>query len=300
MLPLIRMKVLAIIHGSRKIPAVHARFLAACKEDPTLEFTQSHTTQGGHATTLAREAKGRVELLILHGGDGLINEVVNGLCAKTGLNPKVFILPGGTGNDFIRNFKRSDLLTTTPFELFQQQGSQIQVPFCQSELDIRYFINIADVGFGGHVVQSLNRFRATLGVKASYFLSVIRTFISYKAQELSLSFNNNAHTQRYFMVAICHGSTFGNGMIIAPGKDPKLPQFRLVILGDVSLWDYLKNLPKLKRGIEISHPEIHYEQATSVDIATAKNLMLGETDGEFIQGKSFHLGFSDQIIQVIC
>ena len=294
------MKVLAIIHGSRKIPAVHAQFLAACQEDPKLEFTRSHTTHGGHATTLAREAKGNVDVLILHGGDGLINEVVNGLCANTGLNPKVFILPGGTGNDFIRNFKRSPLLAKNPIDLFQHHGNQVRIPFCQSEREIRYFINIADVGFGGHVVQSLNRFRATLGVKASYFLSVLRTFISYNAQELSLTFNKKTHTQPYFMVAICHGSTFGNGMIIAPGKDPKLPHFRLVILGDVSLWDYIKNLPKLKRGIEISHPEIHYAYATAVDITSATNIILGETDGEFIQGNSFHVGFSDQIIHVIC
>lgn len=294
------MKVMAILHGARKIREPHKRFLAACQEDPELEFSQIHTAYGGHASILARDAKGKVDLLILHGGDGLINEVVNGLCVNKGLNPKVFILPGGTGNDFIRNFKRSRLLEKKPFELFQLQGSHVQIPFCQANGEIRYFMNIADLGFGGHVVESLNRFRATLGVKASYFLSVIRTFISYNAQELSLTFNEKTKAQRYFMVAICHGSTFGNGMIIAPGKDPKQPYFRLVILGDVSFWDYIKNLPKLKRGIEINHPEIHYENTTFVDITSATNIILGETDGEFIQGNSYHLGFSEEVIHVIC
>jgi len=293
------MKVLAIVHGSRKIPAAHARFFAACCADTELEFTESYTTHGGHATILAREAKGKVDLLVLHGGDGLINEVVNGLCAKKGLNPKVFILPGGTGNDFIRNFKRSALAESQPFKLFQQEGIPIKIPFCQCGKEIRYFINIADIGFGGHVVESLQRFRAYFGAKASYFLAIIRTFISYKAQEFNLSFNDQTHSHRHFMIAVCHGSTFGNGMIIAPGKDPSAPYFRLVILREITLWDYLKNLPNLRRGKEISHPEIQYERTASIDITSSSKVLLGEIDGELIVGNSFQLAFSDQLIHVI-
>ncbi len=294
------MKVLAIIHGARKIDAAHKRFLATCQEDITLNLSIEYTSRIGHASALASEAKGNVDLIIIHGGDGLINEVVNGLCANKGLNPKVFILPGGTGNDFIRNFKQSPLFETKPFELFHRQGTKIQIPFCQSERDIRFFINISDVGFGGHVVNALNYFRKTYGTNSAYILAVLRTFVSYKANTMTLKFNETHMEQPFFMIAVCHGAVFGNGMVIAPGKHPNKSYFELVILGDVTLWDYLKNLWKLKRGVRINHPKIHYYQTTFLQIRSSSQELLGEADGEALDGKVFTYGFSTETLEVLC
>ena len=293
------MKVLAIIHGARKIRATHKRFLTACQVDLTLDFSISYTTHSGHATALAREAKGNVDLLIVHGGDGLINEVVNGLCANPGSNPKLFLLPGGTGNDFIRNFSQRKGSEYLPFERFNQPGQVIRIPYCKTENTRRHFINISDVGFGGHVVNALNFFRKTFGTNSAYVLAVLRTFVSYKASSMTLKFNETHMEQPFFMIAVCHGSVFGKGMVIAPGKQPSNPYFELVVLGRVTIWDYLKNLWKLRTGKRISHPEIHYYQTTALQITSSDGKILGETDGEALEGRFIAYGFSDETIEVL-
>lgn len=294
------MKVLAIIHGARKIRATHKRFLTACQADPSLDFSSICTTQSGHASELAKEAKGNVDLIIVHGGDGLINEVVNGLCANPGSNPKLFLLPGGTGNDFIRNFNKSKGSEYLPFERFNQPGQQIRIPYSKTENTRRHFINISDVGFGGHVVNALIFFRKTLGTNSAYVLAVLRTFVSYKASSMILKFNDIHMEQPFFMIAVCHGSVFGKGMVIAPGKQPSNRYFELVVLGRVTIWDYLKNLWKLRTGKRISHPEIHYYQTTSLQITSSTDKILGETDGEAMNGRVITYEFSDQVIEVLC
>lgn len=294
------MKVLAIIHGARKIRATHKQFLTACQADPSLDFSSICTTQSGHASVLAKEAKGNVDLIVVHGGDGLINEVVNGLCANPGSNPKLFLLPGGTGNDFIRNFNKSKGSEYHPFERFNQPGQQIRIPYCKTENTRRHFINISDVGFGGHVVNALNFFRKTLGTNSAYVLAVLRTFVSYKASSMILKFNDIHMEQPFFMIAVCHGSVFGKGMVIAPGKQPSNRYFELVVLGRVTIWDYLKNLWKLRTGKRISHPEIHYYQTTSLQITSSADKILGETDGEAMNGRVITYEFSDQVIEVLC
>jgi YegS/Rv2252/BmrU family lipid kinase len=294
------MKILGIIHGNRKLNSLHGSFFEACKADPSLEVSLKKTEFSGHAKSMACEGKFLYEMIIIHGGDGLINEVVNGLCSVPGKNPKIFLLPGGTGNDFIRNFKPDKYDLSSFTQKLRQPGTIIPVPYCKTELELRYFMNIADFGFGGHVVHSLDYFRQRFGTKASYFLAVIKSFLSYKAPEFTLKFNESTHKKHFFMVAICHGSVFGDGMIIAPGNDPQQANFQLVVLGNVSLWDYIKNLPKLRKGLRIKHPEIHYHNTQEVQLDSTTAFVNGETDGEFIQGKQIQLGFSEHKIEVCC
>ncbi len=81
---------------------------------------------------------------------------------------------------------------------------------------------------------------------------------------------------------------------------PKKANFQLVVLGNVSLWDYIKNLPKLRKGLRIKHPEIHYHNTQEVQLDSTSTFVNGETDGEFIHGKHIQLGFSENKIEVCC
>ena len=296
LLPLQQMKVLAIIHGARRLRPSVKKLFDYYTTDTRVSFQAILTHASGHAKTIASDAKGQVELIIVYGGDGLLNEVINGLCSCSGSNPKVLVIPGGTGNDFLRNFKHSSDHNLDIVALYNSQGCVIPIPYCKTNNEKRYFINIADVGFGGHVVSALTKFRNHLGINASYILAVIRTFFSFKPVPMKLLINNHEFALPFFMIAVCHGSTFGNGMIVGPGKNPRIAQFLVVVFGKITILDYLKNFLKLKRGIRINHPGINYYETSALSILTENSALFGETDGEPLAAGSFTFGYSGQEI----
>jgi diacylglycerol kinase (ATP) len=293
------MKVICIQNATRKLHRTHQQFLQECHDDLEISFHHYSTEYANHAKELAERAKGNCDILLVIGGDGTLNEVVNGLCATPGKNPKTFLLPGGTGNDFHRNFIASDLSTQSPTNLFSQKGEQVHIACLRTNTETRYFLNIADIGFGGSVVRELNLLRKKFGAGFSYFIAIIRTFFKYKKPVLTLSFNGNERTQRFFMIAICNGPVFGNGLIVSPGTNPKEKQLGLVILGDVSLLDYLRNLPNLWRGKRIKHPEIKYEITDEVTISSSLGDVSAETDGEFISSTNFHVSFHTEMLEFL-
>lgn len=293
------MKVFCIQNSTRKLSKNHAAFINACKLDSKIEFIHFKTEYPNHASELAKQAKKTAHLILLIGGDGTINEVVNGLSVVSGKHPKLFILPGGTGNDFYRNFKSSNLSGQSPSQLFIQKGAEVHIACLQTKKCKRYFINIADIGFGGSVVKELNALRNRFGAGFSYFIAIILTFLKYKNPKLSLSYNGITSTQKYFMIAICNGPVFGKGLIISPGTDPKALEFGLVILGDVSIFDYLRHLPKLWRGTRIVHPEISYKSTDEVLISSLSGDIFAETDGEFIASSSFQISFHPETLEVL-
>ena len=292
-------KVVSIQNGARKLRREHASFLFACQKDKNIDFINYQTKHANHAKEIAQSVKGKSDLLIAVGGDGTLNEIVNGLCVAPGKNPKIFLLPGGTGNDFHRNFIASDLSTQSPTNLFSQMGERVYIACLQTNTETRYFLNIADVGFGGSVVRELNRLRNKFGPGFSYFIAIIRTFFKYRKPVLTLSYNGVERTQKFFMLAICNGPVFGNGLIVSPGTNPREKQFGLVILGDVSMIDYLRNLPNLWRGKRIKHPEINYETTDEVTISSSLGDVSAETDGEFISSKNFHLSFHAEMLEFL-
>jgi len=292
-------KVICIQNSTRKPTRKHRRFLQSCKDDSDIDFHHYRTEYAKHAIELAQSAKGNCDVLLVIGGDGTLNEVVNGLCVAPGKNPKVFLLPGGTGNDFHRNFIASDLSAQSPKNIFGQKGEQVQIACLQTASEKRYFINITDIGFGGNVVRELNELRNKFGAGFSYFLAIIRTFFKYKNPALTISYKGIERTQKFFMIAICNGSVFGNGLIVSPGTNPRDKQFGLVILGDVSLFDYLRHLPNLWRGKRIKHPEIHYEITDEVTICSSLGNVSAETDGEFIASTTFHVSYHTEILEFL-
>jgi diacylglycerol kinase (ATP) len=289
-----------IKHGAKKIKAEHLAFVEACKLEQSFTVTVLTTTHPNHAFELAQTAKSNADLIIILGGDGTINEVVNGLCSIEGENPTLLILPNGNGNDFIRNFPSTPLHSKSPKEILQQTPVEVRVPYLKTQDKKQFFINIADIGFGGHVVKNLNDYRKKYGHGFSYFLAILRTFKNHKAMPLSIEFNGQQITQPYFMLAICNGAAFGKGLFIAPQKHPRDPHFQLVCLGEVSVWDYIKHLPQLYKGQPITHPEISYHQTTHITIKTNGEKTHCELDGEYFEGSVFEFGISDAAVRVIC
>ena len=245
-----------------------------------LVFTQ----YPGHATKIASEATTKFDYLIVVGGDGTLNEVINGI----ELNSEVIIglLPYGTGNDFA---KGQNLQLNAHFLLnliTNNSIKNIDIGFIKgldadNSMD-RRFINIADIGLGGFVTQHIlkNNTRFLSG-KLKYAQAILKGIIQYSKSKIIV--NGDYDFQgKILTLAICNSQYFGYGLCIAPMANVMDDTLNITRIGNVSLLDYFKNLGKLKKGKLIKHPEVDYKTIQNINVFHQDQPCPIEVDGEFI------------------
>lgn len=278
-----KLKVAFIINGSKKLSDSAREAIDYCSADPALEVHVYKTSRSKEAIELAQKCtEDNFESIIAVGGDGTVNEVLNGVMKVVGKNPILCVLPNGTGNDFVRGTS----LMLNPNELVSalknKQTNSVDIACVTSSKSVRYFINIADVGFGGKVVQVLDRQRRFIGGKASYAIAILRAFTGYRRPVLEITTDDFTYKGSVLMVAICNGRIFGDGLTINPFAEMNDGKLNITLLGKVTLFDYVKNLKNLKSGKVINHPEAIYKVSRKVSIKVLKGEAVGELDGEFL------------------
>ncbi len=252
------------------------------KKLKNLEFNVIETTAQGHATSLAFEfVKEGFTHIIGVGGDGTLNEVINGIMRHE--DPKVVlgVLPYGTANDFVKTIKLPANMVDLFEAVIQEQSTTIDIGVIELERRRHYFLNIADIGIGAEVVKRVNGSTKFFGSNFTFFSSILRTFLSYKNQEIKCHTNDWVYEGKTNSLVMANGKYFGSGMCIAPKADLQDGQFSVVISGDISVKDYLKNVKKIKRGEELSHPKVEYRSASRLDLTSMESCGI-EADGEFI------------------
>lgn len=249
-------------------------------ENTVLEIVR--TRHPKHAVELAAAAclENR-DVLIAVGGDGTYNEVVQGIMQSGNRNILLALIPNGTGNDFLLG--ENLIFTREKFfnALYAEQPHRIDIGEVRQTGDTHYFINIADVGFGGYVIRTLEKQRSlAIGGKFSYSLAILRAFFGFRKPQVRIQLDEEIYTGSLLLLAVCNGSTFGHGIVINPLARTNDARFNVSIFGKVSLIDYVWYLRKLKRGIPIQHPEVLYVSCESVSVSILSGRAPLELDGE--------------------
>lgn len=276
-------KIAFIINGSKKLNKKVEGILIECENHPKLDVARFVTQKQKDATLIALDcAKNKFDYIIAVGGDGTMNEVLNGIMHFDGEYPVLGVLPIGTGNDFVKSagFK----LNHAHFieSLIEEKKIDLDSACIKIKDSQHFFLNIADVGFGAKVVEMLDRQRKYIGGKSSYALAILRTFLRYKKPVVSIRTDDFQYEGEILMVAICNGSTFGSGLIIGPNAKMDDGILNITLLKKVKLLDYVKNLKNLKSGVPIKHKEAVYLEAEQIDIKVIKGKAVTEIDGEFL------------------
>ena len=256
-----------------------------------------HTEYAGHAISLASKACGKFDYLIAVGGDGTLNEVVNGFLQAKVKNekgnpqesrPVIGVLPQGTANDFVKTIavtgKAGELLELIKSKSFTRFDIG-RISYCNEyqEIKSRYFLNIASVGIGANVVQRVNKSKKYLGANLTFLLAIVKTFLGYQPQALRVKSNLNFSWQGDALtLAIANACYFGSGLCIAPHAEINNGQFGMTLIGRVSVKDFIMKFGQLKKGAMIDHPEVIYHQASSIEVSSTSPDCAVEADGEFL------------------
>lgn len=204
--------------------------IASRLDDCLDEWTHAFTEGPIHATELTRAAlRDGWEMVVACGGDGTINEVVNGFFDGTQPvveQPILGLLPSGTGGDFRKTWD----LSREPEEALRRLGGKQTTPVDCGRVtlehaepgdQVRYFANIASFGVSALVCKNVNESSKMLGGRLSFMGATIRALWGYSKQPVVLVTDGVGQREETVTVcALCIGRYFGGGMKIGPQAEP--------------------------------------------------------------------------------
>jgi YegS/Rv2252/BmrU family lipid kinase len=254
------------------------------------------TSKQGEATALVRFAlrEGHQEIVAV-GGDGTINEAVNGMFDASGTTPQQSVfafVTSGTGGDFRKTFGIEAGPDVAIERLKRSRVRQIDAGrvSCLTSAGAptsRYFINIASFGLSGMIVDSVNRARIAKLFGGSFAFAFHSTLamLRHRTRTVRLIIDGvEDEIASISTVAVANGQYFGGGMKVAPGAVPDDGLFDVVIMGGAPKGQSLADLKLIYTGEHITKPYVRVVRGQHVVVApvaeTRGRPVLIETDGE--------------------
>lgn len=220
------------------------------------------------------------------GGDGTLNQVLNGLMqtfALGGITPCLGIIPLGTGNDFAR---MESIKPTAQSVLERIDGGGQLTDVCllnckneNGENIKRYFINVASLGMGPDVVKRLSKSNRALGPTLTYLKAITQTFFSHKPEAIEIKADQWSWSGKLRVLAIANGQFFGNAMCIAPDAKPDDGLISTFIAGEIRLLKFLWLLQLIKSKKKIVDAKLKYDVSKKLFISSGHRTWI-ETEGE--------------------
>jgi diacylglycerol kinase (ATP) len=289
--------------ASRKIAFIvnpHAAAGSVGREWPTIKalardrlgpFSAHFTTGPGDAVRLTRQAlRNGADTIVCVGGDGTLNEVVNGLMGEERpLRPEATLgfIPRSTGCDLIktvpiyRELDRALDIIKNAHTRFLDLG-RIRYQGRRAKPSYRYFHNIASFGLGGEVDERINRTTKALGGFLSFLWATLISLLRYDKKRIHLTVDDCFEGDvTVWNIAIANGQYHGGGMWVAPGARVDDGLFRVTVIGDLTLPQVFLNLPKLYNGTIYQVAQVISLVGRRIEASSDQRVLL-DVDGEQI------------------
>lgn len=228
----------------------------------------------GHATIITKEYVNHDLWRVYSvGGDGTLNEVLNGLA---GSSSSLGVIPAGSGNDYFRS------LDTNNDESLLARTIEGSIKKCSLGLvNNRYFLNVASAGIDAEVVHNARKFKKLpfLNGQGAYILGIFYTVFNYRSFKSKISFNNQTHHKSTLLMAVANGKYYGGGMKIAPRADIYSKEFEIYHIDDAKPLRILNLFPTLIRGAHDTLREVQSYQSNKISLYSKEGFMLN-VDGE--------------------
>jgi diacylglycerol kinase (ATP) len=267
--------------GARMIPIIE-RLMALHQ----LDYSLSITERPWHAVDLTRQAVSQgYDTVVAAGGDGTINEVLNGLlqAQDAGMGkPALGVLSVGRGNDFAYGMGLPPNLEESVHALAVGKTRPVDVGWLKGGLfpQGRIFGNGVGIGFDA-VVGFESVKLAPLSGFVSYLVAALKTImLYYRAPQIRIELDDETLTQASLMVSVMNGRRMGGGFYMAPEALSNDGQFDVCIAGDVNRFEIFKVMLRFMRGTQKGHPAIQFRRSQHVTITALNGSLPAHADGE--------------------
>lgn len=244
--------------------------------------------------------------IIIAGGDGTLNEVVNGIYSQASVLPSEIILgmlPVGTGNDWVKTFgipvdyKKAMNIILRGKVVSQDVGRIIQQS--KKGKSIRYFANMTGFGFDAMVAQKANKLKnkGRSGLLV-YLNSLLTSYIAYQAIKMQINIDKGDIVTEVFSCSIGIGKFNGGGMMQAPGAIPNNGEFEVTLIEKIGVWTLLKNIKGLFDGSFVHDKHVSTYKANKIKLRSG-TLIPCEADGENLGKGNFVVEMLPHSLNVI-
>jgi diacylglycerol kinase (ATP) len=230
-----------------------------------------------------RCTKDGFDLIIAAGGDGTINEVINGIAPHES-RPKLAVIPAGTTNDFARalNIPRNDFVRAAEL-INTHQFVKMDIGKVITASQERYFMNIGAAGSLTEVTYDVPANMKSVFGSLAYFVKGAELLPRIGKVPVSISYDDGIYEGTASMLFVALTNSVGGFEKIAPDKKLGDGKFTLIIVKTTNIAEILRLLTLvINDGRHVNHPKIIYTKTSSVKAESLvdKPLMIN-IDGEY-------------------
>ncbi len=283
-----RVKVILSGYGGRLPVQAKVNQVEQALQSTDLKYELELTHHPHHAIDLAcRAAQEGWPVIVAAGGDGTVNEVVNGLMQAAGDEEigRLGILPLGTGNDLADGLKLPRDLKLACERLRAGCTRLIDV----GQVNDRYFVNNAAVGLEAIVTMNHRQMRWVKG-NVRYILAALKTVLQAQVWQMRLIWDHGDFEGPMAVVSVGNSNRTGGSFYMTPHARPDDGLIDFVYALGMSRWQLLRLLPKTFSGAHIHHPLVNYQRTTHLSLRCSPPTPI-QADGEIIAEDATALEF---------
>lgn len=253
-------------------------------------FEIRETTGPGDAVLLAREAAfDGVSTVLAVGGDGTINEAVNGLA---GSGTRLAVVPHGTGNVFADEVGLPG--TVEGCLALLSDGETIEVRLGRA--GERYFLLVASAGFDAEVVERMSsRQKNTLGIGAYYLAGLRHLFREQPTLWMEFPGKERVEAQS---VLVFRGRKYGGGVLMVPDGGLLKNTLHVVALRKAGRWPIVRFVVAAVRGKALSSPDILHRETETV-LVRSRIPSAVQVDGDYLGPLPVRFGMSEVTLRLV-
>ena len=252
------------------------------------------TKYKGQATEIVRSYTSREDYIVFSvGGDGTLNEVVNGI---VGTKSSLAIIPAGSGNDFIRSVYEPHTIEELLIELIKGTDYPIDV----IEIGKKHFLNIASVGLDADIVYNASRYKKLRFVKGdlAYIISLFKSIFGKKGIQAKVTIDGKEIcNQDILLLAVANGSFYGGGIPIMPIAKVNDALADICLVREVRLRKLIKVLPSVFRAQHIHAKEVEVYHGKEIKIES-ETLCRLNIDGEITTAQEIDIKLIPQGVNI--
>ena len=251
------------------------------------EYEIYHTDAPMDASEYVRKAADTGERIRVYacGGDGTLNEVVNGAAMHE--NAEVTNYPCGTGNDFIKTFTADASVFRDIKSLALGESRALDL----IKVGDRYGVNICSVGVDARIGGDVHKYSGipVVGGKGGYIVSLIVNLMKGVGREMTVSVDSEAFPRaKYSLVCCCSGRYYGGSFNPVPDAMPDDGALDMLVVKNVSRRRFLRLVGRYSKGRYREMPEvITYRRGRDMTVSAPEEFPVN-IDGEIIRGRKAH------------
>ena len=263
--------------AARALPWLRERLGA--RDEARIEVT----SRPGDAEVLAADAdRAGHDRVIAVGGDGTVQEVVNGLLTAS-VPAELGIVPVGSGNDLARSLGLpAELASAWRLAIGSQTRPTDVARARNGDGTERWFASAGGIGFDAQVAAAMIARSGWQAGRAGYLFTTLSELRRFSNRRVRLSVDGISSDHDVLLVAIANGAYYGGGMRIAPEARPDDGFLDICVVGDISRVTAIRQLPNLYRGTHVRHAQVSMHRGRSVEVegdATTRVHLDGEPFG---------------------